>query len=376
MSAPGKDFSHFLRQQSTQQRIMRQREEMLRSEAHKIAQTKKTLLERLTPDRERLRNFMHRKKTEDSEPQTSTPEDDSTSDGSSATITSKHMGPSDTPSTISTITVTEEAIRQDEGSLKRKRSDDEEEVDELAERVKRVKMERQKSLWESFDDSQFNMNSGLLYNAKLWEWYCLETYKQDLYAQRKLASPRTRRRLRDELTTFLPDRVSEFGPEIVMVANEIVSGGVPPEWHVARHQADLFAEWERRMLNKRMEGFVKDVEYIPWLGIEDSVPKQKLAFGAVDMGNPIQGRSLTAKRLDGREMGPEVVPDVGEMSWREWRRLSRACNLLLEAVEGLPWGWEMEDREWQSFSRAKELFNDDLSNNAYEKEALRKWENP
>lgn len=58
-------------------------------------------------------------------------------------------------------------------------------------------------------------------------------------------------------------------------------------------------------------------------------------FGRVDLeGGEVQGRSLVAKRIEGREVGPGRAPGVEEMSWREWRRVSRAAGLLLEAVDG------------------------------------------
>ncbi|KAF2164854.1 hypothetical protein M409DRAFT_56224 [Zasmidium cellare ATCC 36951] len=222
--------------------------------------------------------------------------------------------------------------------------------------------------------SPYNLRKSSLPSAKARN---LSTYMQDLYTEGRTASPRKRHKLANELIAIMERRRAR-SPSIsdatIMVANEIVSVGRPPEWHIARHQMDLFQEWEEAMGITR-EDFERDVEFIPWLGIEDAVPKMMGQFGVVDMVGPIQGRSLTAKRLDGKEMGPERVPSVEEMSWREWRRLSRACNLLLEAVDGLPWGWEMEDAEWEAFSRAGELFNGDQSRDLRELSALYKWEN-
>ncbi|KAF2164855.1 hypothetical protein M409DRAFT_24760 [Zasmidium cellare ATCC 36951] len=166
-------MSDHARHEATRARmLLRQREQMLQTESRKTAESKRTILERLKPEAagRYIRNLIQQKKTADTEPEACTisPEE-TTSDSSSATITSKHLGPSDGSSSTTTVTITED-LPPNEPSLKRKRTDDEEEVDEVAERVKRLKMER-KSLWESFDDSQFNMHSGLLYDAKLWEWY-------------------------------------------------------------------------------------------------------------------------------------------------------------------------------------------------------------
>lgn len=159
-------------------RMMSQRQlalESRRSEAQNITNTKR-ILQRLRPEAagqyiRSLRTKLGKAAPEDSQP---SPAEDSMSASSSSTIKSKHVGPSDDSSSASTVATTAAKATDEkassDGSLKRKRTEDDEELDEVAERVKRLKVERD-SLWEGFDDSQFNMNSGLLYDSKLWEWY-------------------------------------------------------------------------------------------------------------------------------------------------------------------------------------------------------------
>lgn len=172
MSNPEKDLTlsqenlnMFLRQRTQQQ----QRLQMLQRESQRVAQSR-SMLQRLKPVAAGrfIRDLIHKQRAEESDLPATAPKE-TTSSNSSTTIISKNLGPSDTSSSVSTITTSEEIV-QIEPSLKRKRTDEEEELDEVAERVKRLKMER-KSLWESFDDSQFKLNGGLLYDPKLWEWY-------------------------------------------------------------------------------------------------------------------------------------------------------------------------------------------------------------
>lgn len=165
-STPSQDgIKSFVRQRIQEQ----SRLQMLQRESQRVAQSR-NMLQRLKPVAagKFIRDLIHKQRAEESDlPSTISAE--TTSSNSSATITSKHLGPSDTSSSVSSTTPTEE-VTQNETSLKRKRTDEEEELDEVAERVKRLKMER-KSLWESFDDSQFKLSGGLLYDPKLWAWY-------------------------------------------------------------------------------------------------------------------------------------------------------------------------------------------------------------
>lgn len=161
------------RKMATQRQQVQQEVALRRwRETQKIASSK-NLLQRLKPEAagRLIRNMMQQKKTSQSDSTPSSPEG-SMSGSSSSTLIPKHLGPGSSDAS-STSTATVQAVEEptpDEKTLKRKRDDDEEEVDEVAERVKRLKMQR-RSLWQSFDDSQFNLNSGLLYDAKLWDWY-------------------------------------------------------------------------------------------------------------------------------------------------------------------------------------------------------------
>lgn len=201
-------------------------------------------------------------------------------------------------------------------------------------------------------------------------------YLGNLHAQAEVASPRKRRKLKDEALAMKERYYDPEGPRFdqVMLANEIVCGGMPPQWYIEQHRDDL-TEYQLRT-GRDLRPFIKVTEYIDRFGLDFDIPKLTHSFGVIDLkGEMVQGRSLTAKRIDGKDVEPEREPGADEMSWREWRKLSRACNLLLEAVDGVPWGWEMEDEEWEAFSKAEEMFSEDNSNHPKYIKDLEDWNN-